>query len=286
MKTTCSILFILLFCLTTLAQKNTRAVKDNLPAPKGYVNDFAHILSIKETSQLSATLAAFDSLTTNQMAVVTVNSTLPLSIEVYAKRLFNKWGIGEKNKNNGILFLVAYKDRKVRIATGTGIEAKLTDSLCKEIIDEILIPHFKENEFYEGISIGIEQVKGILEDTLEVNSAANFNNGPAVQNVIPVHSAQQNNNNDNFLLTALLRGIGILLVVIINFFQRVTTSGPSSSLPKDDPGRYSNTNNYQDYTTDNSSYVTMPGSFDNGVVSSPDSFNSGSTDGGGASGSW
>ncbi len=86
------------------------------------------------------------------MAVVTVKTTSPLTIEQYAVELFQKWGIGKKGADNGILVLVAVADRKVRIEVGYGLEGAVTDLESKMIIEDYMIPAFKKGAYDAGVS--------------------------------------------------------------------------------------------------------------------------------------
>ena len=104
------------------------------------VNDFSNTLSAQEVSSLEQKLVAFNDSTSTQVAIVIMQSTGFYDISEYAVQLYNKWGIGQKEKNNGILILVAKDDRKVFINTGYGIEGVLPDVLCKRIVDRDIVP--------------------------------------------------------------------------------------------------------------------------------------------------
>jgi uncharacterized membrane protein YgcG len=95
--------------------------------------------------------------TTAQLAVVTVASTKPESIETYATRLGNVWGLGQRGKDNGILLLVAIEDRRVRIEVGNGLERSLPDAQAKKIIDKML-PHLRKGDYSSGIQVGADAI--------------------------------------------------------------------------------------------------------------------------------
>src|ERR1019366_648327 len=100
----------------------------------GYVNDFAHVLSPEVVAQLDRTCDQLDrSQAKAQVAVVTIDTLNGADIADFAKHLFNKWGIGPKASNRGVLVLLAVNDRKYRIATGYGLESILTDAKAGEI---------------------------------------------------------------------------------------------------------------------------------------------------------
>jgi uncharacterized protein len=105
-------------------------------------------------NRLEAWILELKQKTSAEIAVVTVDSTQPLTIEDYAVKLFQRFGIGQKGKDNGILLLVAYKDRRMRIEVGYGLEGAVTDAYSSRIINEIMVPEFKAGRFSEGIEKG------------------------------------------------------------------------------------------------------------------------------------
>lgn len=124
----------------------------------GYVSDFAGVLSSEQKSSLENTITLFNASTTNEIAVVTVKSLDGDYIEHYAVELFKAWGIGTKKNNNGVLLLVAVDDHKMRIEVGYGLEGALTDSISAQIIRDDLTPAFKQNDFYGGISLAVNDI--------------------------------------------------------------------------------------------------------------------------------
>jgi uncharacterized membrane protein YgcG len=218
MKTFNFIFFSFIF-FTVVAQKKTTQHTENISTPSCYVNDFAHILSNSEVALLNESITAFDSSTSNQIAIVTINSTAPSSIEAYAKALFNKWGIGRKDKNNGVLLLVAYKDRKIRITTGTGIQTKLTDAKCKSIIDEILVPHFKANKKYAGIDGALAEIQTALRKAEKLNKEERYSrNSATVTNNSATFNSKVGNDNSGFILSLIIGAVVVLFYAAVNFF--------------------------------------------------------------------
>src|SRR5437763_1057280 len=110
------------------------------PNYSGYVNDFAHILSDQFIQQLDNKLAAFDKKTTDQIAVVTIQTTKSETIEEYSIHLADKWKPGQKGKDNGVIMLFAMQDRQMRIEVGRGLEGDLTDIQARHILDTIIRP--------------------------------------------------------------------------------------------------------------------------------------------------
>ena len=128
------------------------------PEPTGYVVDAGKVLSQNAFKFLTDELTAFDKYA--QVAVVTVNTTSPLSIEEYSIKLADKWKVGYKGLDNGVILLVAVKDRKIRIEVGRGIEDKLTDAEAGRIISNIIAPKLKAGDWDGGITDGAEAIMG------------------------------------------------------------------------------------------------------------------------------
>jgi uncharacterized protein len=149
---------ILLFSLLILATGGA-VFAQTFPDPQGYVNDFAGLLSAESRAQLESQLARLEQDTTAQVAVVTIKSLEGSTIEDYASRLFEKWGIGKKGKENGVLFLVAKDERKLRIEVGYGLEAIITDSRAGRIRDNDILPSFKKGDYENGIIAGVTAIE-------------------------------------------------------------------------------------------------------------------------------
>ncbi len=129
---------------------------------QGYVNDYADLIDPSDKAKMSRLLEELEQKTTAQVAVVTILTTQPETIEGYAVKLFQKWGIGQKGKDNGILFLIAHKDRRVRIETGYGLEGAVPDVLCHKIINNLVVPAFKSGEYSKGITSGVQAIVGLV----------------------------------------------------------------------------------------------------------------------------
>ena len=128
--------------------------------PTARVHDFANLLTAEQRASLEELAQSVERQTTAELAVVTVPSLRGETVESYAHELFNNWGIGKKKTNNGVLFLIAPTERRMRIEVGYGIEPLLTDALCGEIRDTQIIPRFKENDFPAGIIAGTQAIGG------------------------------------------------------------------------------------------------------------------------------
>ena len=141
---------------------------EHLPKLSGRVVDDANLIAPSVEAQLTRRLAALETRTTDQLVVVTVPSLGGHAIEQYGLRLGNGWGIGQKGKNNGVLLIVAPNERKVRIEVGQGLEAVLTNSEAKRIIEQAMLPRFRSGDIEQGIISGVD---GILE-VIDAGSSA------------------------------------------------------------------------------------------------------------------
>ena len=135
------------------------ASAQTFPSSQGYVSDFAGLLSPASKAQLEARLSQLEKETTVEIAVVTIKSLEGHSVEDYASRLFEQWGVGKKGKDNGVLFLVAAEDREVRIEVGYGLESVITDGRAGRILDNDVVPHFKNGDYETGILSGVGAIE-------------------------------------------------------------------------------------------------------------------------------
>jgi uncharacterized protein len=133
--------------------------------PQGglWVSDRANLLSQAGVKQISDDIAKLEAETSAEIAVVTVPDTLPYPTpKAYATALFNRWKIGKKSQDNGVLVLVSLKDRRIEIETGYGVQGFLPDAKVKDIIYTYMIPSFKTGNYEEGIRAGVTVVSGFL----------------------------------------------------------------------------------------------------------------------------
>ena len=139
------------------------AAAQEFPPLTGRVVDQAGIIPDDEERELSDRLAAHEAKTTNQVVVATVSSLGGRSIEEYGVDLGRAWGIGQAERNNGAILLVAPNEREVRIEVGYGLEGELTDAIYKLIIEGSIIPRFRDGDFPAGIRRGVEDIVAVLE---------------------------------------------------------------------------------------------------------------------------
>jgi len=118
----------------------------------GPVTDAADILAVGQRVSLAQDLARIEARTRRQIVVATVPTLGGQDIERYAHDLGGRWGVGHKDRDDGIVILLAPNERLVRIAVGDGLDSVLTDAVCQQIIDEVMLPEFREGRLYEGLS--------------------------------------------------------------------------------------------------------------------------------------
>lgn len=125
--------------------------------PQGRITDLTNTLSQTETSLIEKKLADYEEATTNQIAVLLIPTLEGDSLEDYSIRLGEKWKIGQKDKDNGVIILIVKNDRKIRIEVGYGLEPVLPDGLIGSIRDG-MTPYFKQGDFFGGIDYGIDAI--------------------------------------------------------------------------------------------------------------------------------
>src|SRR5579871_4248612 len=167
MKKLLSIIFIFSFLFS--AAQNIPAK----PNPPRLVNDFAHAMTGDQIQSLESKLVAYDDSTSVQIAIVTVETTGDYAIEDYALKILRDWGVGNKKTNNGLVILAAINDHKVYIATGYGMEGAVPDITAKEIIDNEIVPNFKNQNYYRGLDAAADAI--ILASRGEYKAPEGYN---------------------------------------------------------------------------------------------------------------
>ena len=149
MKKFSVLLIYFLFSVCAIAQ--IEKVIPQRPSPPRLVNDFTNTLTPEQVQALENKLVAYDDSTSNQIAIVIIPTMNDYPIEDVSLRILREWGVGNKEKNNGIVILIAKEDRKIRIETGSGLEGAVPDIIAKSIIDNDITPNFKAGNFYRGL---------------------------------------------------------------------------------------------------------------------------------------
>jgi uncharacterized protein len=150
----------LFFCLSGV--KNIQAEQ---PVPKfnSWVVDLTNTLTPTQKQLLEQQLKQLAETKGSQLAVLIVPTTTPESIEQYSIRVAEKWQLGRKGIDDGVLLLIAKNDRKLRIEVGYGLEGVIPDAIAKRVISEIITPYFKAGDFYGGIVAGVHQLIQLIE---------------------------------------------------------------------------------------------------------------------------
>ena len=155
---------VISFILLLLMSSGGVARAQDFPQPEGFVNDFASILSVEGKANLEARLTQLEKDTSTELAVVTIDTLDFYSMEEYAVELFEAWGIGKKDKDNGVLFIIAIVEREVRIEVGYGLEGIITDGRAGRILDDSVLPYFRVGDYEQGILAGVLALEGYIRD--------------------------------------------------------------------------------------------------------------------------
>ncbi len=148
------IIVFYILCLS-FVKANTQDILP-VPNPPRLVTDKAAILSTQQVEILEQKLVALDDTSSNQIAIVAIQSLNGYDVADYANKLFRDWKIGNKKTNNGVLILVAPNERRIRIEVGYGLEGAIPDITANDIIDNIITPRFKEGNFYAGLDGAVD----------------------------------------------------------------------------------------------------------------------------------
>jgi uncharacterized protein len=158
---------VVLALLLLLSLAVVPAVAVVLPTLSGRIVDDANILDPATRAALDQKLADLEAKTTDQLVVVTLKSLQGTSIEDFGVQLGRGWRIGQRDKNNGVLLIVAPSERKVRIEVGYGLEGTLTDAVSKLIIENAIIPRLRANDIPGGVTRGVDDIISVLTGDAE-----------------------------------------------------------------------------------------------------------------------
>jgi uncharacterized protein len=267
---------LLAFCLLVLVTPCWALEK--IPEPVGLVNDAAQVF--KRPQDLEARLFRLEKNTGAEMTVVT-RLSLPKdeSLEAYSTRLFNQWGLGKKQDQNGLLFLLALKERKMRLEVGSGLKTRLSDSQAQALLDQSVKPKFKNQDYDGGLAAALDQI----EQKLKQKSLQELEAGVETY-AEPAEKA--------WIWGIALLGAGALFLLFVGYWLLRFVMGFFRSFGKTirQTSGTKPTRGVQVTTADTESYSedTWRSSFssESDSSSSYDSFGGGSSDGGGASSDW
>ncbi|HEV8106973.1 MAG TPA: YgcG family protein [Burkholderiales bacterium] len=150
------LLFVLLFAASAWADVA-------VPPLKGRVTDLTGTLKTEQVASLEQLLQSFEARKGSQIAVLMVPTTAPETIEQYALRVAEQWKIGRKKVDDGAILVVAKDDRALRIEVGYGLEGALNDATANRIIREVIVPRFREGDFFGGISAGVDRTIRVID---------------------------------------------------------------------------------------------------------------------------
>ncbi len=143
-----------ILCLTAVSVRASDQLLTDLK-PRGSVSDFASVISATDKQQLASIIKELERKTGAEIAVVTLPSLKGGDIDDFTTRLFNRWGVGKKSLDNGVMFLAAMDERKMRIEVGCGLEAAIPDSKAGRIRRNVITPRFKKGNCSQGIVEGV-----------------------------------------------------------------------------------------------------------------------------------
>lgn len=163
--------------------QNTEALVP-VPPLSGRVVDLSATLSSEQRSELEQRLSEFEARKGSQVAVLIVPGTQPEAIEQYAIRVAEQWKLGRKKIDDGAILVIAKNERTLRIEVGYGLEGALNDATSKRIIDDIIVPYFKQGDFYGGINRGVDAMMRVIDgeplpEPVKVSQGAHLNSGGA-----------------------------------------------------------------------------------------------------------
>lgn len=173
------------FASLALAQ-DAKTPKFNFPTQDGYVTDAANIIDDAVETELETTLRNFEGETSTEIAVVTVPSLNDFTVEEYTYELGTAWGVGKKNVDNGIVFLVAPNEHKTRIEVGYGLEGAIPDITGWGILNKTALPAFKIDDYSRGIKASVNDIIRASKDENFANEIAGTQSDTSPQNAIAV----------------------------------------------------------------------------------------------------
>ena len=141
----------------------------DIPQSSGWVNDFAGVINPEYKEKLNSLIEELEQKTSAEIAVVTIDSIAPYDEKEYARLLFDNWKPGKKDKDNGVLVLLAVKERRWRIETGYGVEGILPDGLCGDIGRNYMVPFFKQAKLGEGLYQGVIKIAQVIGKDANIN---------------------------------------------------------------------------------------------------------------------
>ncbi|MBC8415932.1 MAG: TPM domain-containing protein [Candidatus Cloacimonetes bacterium] len=191
----------------TLILISSLLVALEVPRLKSMVNDYGDVLSSREEMQLEQLLRDAQAKTSSQIVLLTIKSLQNENLEDYSLRVADKWKLGQKELDNGVLLLVAMQEKKIRIEVGYGLESVLTDIKCGYIIRNFIVPEFKKGNFSQGIANGLLAVTGLITNEFEIT-----------EEQLAKYQQQQKKGNNSQLPIGFI--VFIIMMILMSFGRR------------------------------------------------------------------
>lgn len=159
-------LSLYLFLLVSISFTNLSFGQFDIPKKPSFqtsVYDYANVLSSSEKQEFEKKLIKYSDSTTTQIVFISIESLKGENIGLLAPKWGQDWGIGQKNEDNGVIILLAKKERKIWISPGYGVEDRLTAGITGEIVRNIIIPEFKKGDYYSGLNNGADTIFEVLK---------------------------------------------------------------------------------------------------------------------------
>ncbi len=192
-----AVLSMLRAIVLVVASWTTAFAWGETPALQGRVTDPAGILSRDDNRRIASSLAAYERETTHQIAVLIVNSLGGESIEDYARRVANEWGLGRKGINNGMLIVLVPAEKKARIELGRGFERYISNEVAGDILRTRMLPEFAKPDFPRGLERGLEELMRLGRAFVHAGTRKGY------ARLLPRGRGQQEPGVDQFILTDL-----------------------------------------------------------------------------------
>jgi uncharacterized protein len=190
-----------------------------VPALAGHVNDHAGMLSETERANLERALTDYEDRTGSQIVILTLDSTAPEAIEQYGIRVADAWKVGRAKVDDGVILLVAKNNpkalRRLRIEAGRGVQGSLTDAQSKRVLEDVIAPYFRQNDYYGGLNAGVAALSTLLDKE----------NLPAAPQAQPQSSGNASNQTDGFWGL-----LPILLFFVLVVISRLRSRGTGNNL--------------------------------------------------------
>ena len=238
------------------------------PAQREYVVDTAGIVSAKNRAQIEKIGEDLREKTKAEIVVVTVRTLGDADIESYANKLFRSWGIGDKQKENGVLLLIAKEDRKFRIEVGYGLEGEITDGRAGEILDKMK-PYFRDEKYSEGVLNAYQKLAAYAYRAAGVAPGADVSE--------TLEDASTHEEEPSILMNVLIFFLAIIGMIVLGIILNWLLGSLNQALGSDRGG---SSRRDRDFSNDRRN------SSSSGGGSSRGGYGGGSSGGGGASGGW